>query len=82
MSFGAGGCISDRPSTDGGAGAVPAQRGRRGGAAPASGRLVGNGERTGNVCLVTLAMNLYSQGVDPLVRRFSGRTGGVEMLES
>jgi 2-isopropylmalate synthase len=27
--------------------------------------LFGNGERTGNVCLVTLAMNLYSQGIDP-----------------
>jgi 2-isopropylmalate synthase len=29
------------------------------------GCLFGNGERTGNVCLVTLAMNLYSQGIDP-----------------
>ena len=29
------------------------------------GTLFGNGERTGNVCLVTLAMNIYTQGVDP-----------------
>ena len=29
------------------------------------GTLFGNGERTGNVCLVTLAMNLYTQGVSP-----------------
>lgn len=35
------------------------------GADRVEGCLFGNGERTGNVCLVTLAMNLYSQGVDP-----------------
>jgi 2-isopropylmalate synthase len=31
------------------------------------GCLFGNGERTGNVCLVTLAINLFSQGIDPEV---------------
>ena len=31
------------------------------------GCLFGNGERTGNVCLITLAMNLFSQGIDPEV---------------
>jgi 2-isopropylmalate synthase len=31
------------------------------------GCLFGNGERTGNVCLVTLGMNLFSQGVDPMI---------------
>ena len=31
------------------------------------GCLFGNGERTGNVCLVTLALNLFSQGIDPLI---------------
>jgi 2-isopropylmalate synthase len=35
------------------------------GADRVEGTLFGNGERTGNVCLVTLAMNMYSQGVDP-----------------
>ena len=33
------------------------------------GCLFGNGERTGNVCLVTLAINLFSQGIDPEVGR-------------
>jgi 2-isopropylmalate synthase len=31
------------------------------------GTLFGNGERTGNVCIVTLGMNLFSQGVDPML---------------
>ena len=35
------------------------------GAERVEGTLFGNGERTGNVCLVTLALNLFSQGVDP-----------------
>ncbi len=35
------------------------------GADRVEGCLFGNGERTGNVCLVTLAMNLYSQGISP-----------------
>ncbi len=37
------------------------------GADRVEGCLFGNGERTGNVCLVTLAMNLYSQGIDPML---------------
>ncbi len=35
------------------------------GADRVEGTLFGNGERAGNVCLITLAMNLYSQGIDP-----------------
>ena len=35
------------------------------GADRVEGTLFGNGERTGNVDIVTLAMNMYSQGVDP-----------------
>ena len=35
------------------------------GADRVEGTLFGNGERTGNVCLVTLAMNLFTQGIDP-----------------
>lgn len=38
------------------------------GADRVEGCLFGNGERTGNVCLVTLAMNLFTQGIDPQVR--------------
>jgi 2-isopropylmalate synthase len=37
------------------------------GADRVEGCLFGNGERTGNVCLVTLGMNLFSQGVDPMI---------------
>jgi 2-isopropylmalate synthase len=42
-----------------------AEQGVMGGADRVEGCLFGNGERTGNVCLVTLAMNLFSQGIDP-----------------
>jgi 2-isopropylmalate synthase len=38
------------------------------GADRVEGCLFGNGERTGNVCIVTLALNMYTQGVDPQVR--------------
>lgn len=37
------------------------------GADRVEGTLFGNGERSGNVCLVTLAMNLFSQGIDPML---------------
>src|SRR3712207_9260121 len=37
------------------------------GADRVEGCLFGNGERTGNVCLVTLGMNLFSQGIDPQI---------------
>ncbi|MCB2798407.1 2-isopropylmalate synthase, partial [Listeria monocytogenes] len=37
------------------------------GAERVEGCLFGNGERTGNVCTVTLAMNLFSQGLDPMI---------------
>ena len=42
-----------------------AESGMLAGAGRVEGTLFGNGERTGNVDLVTLALNLYSQGVDP-----------------
>ena len=49
--------------------APPSPRGARrpGRREPGRGRLFGNGERTGNVCLVTLGLNLFSQGVDPMI---------------
>ena len=44
-----------------------AELGRAAGADRIEGCLFGNGERTGNVCLVTLGMNLFSQGIDPQI---------------
>jgi hypothetical protein len=46
------------------------------GADRVEGCLFGHGERTGNVCLVTLGMNLFSQGIDPKIgRQPPGRLG-------
>ncbi|MBH9702955.1 2-isopropylmalate synthase, partial [Burkholderia cepacia] len=58
-------CISVHPHNDRGTGVASAELAVMAGADRVEGCLFGNGERTGNVCLVTLAMNLYSQGVDP-----------------
>ena len=44
-----------------------AELGMLAGADRIEGCLFGNGERTGNVCLVTLALNLFSQGIDPKI---------------
>ncbi|MGH2294229.1 2-isopropylmalate synthase [Pseudomonas capeferrum] len=53
-------CHNDR-----GTGIAPTELGLMAGADRAEGCLFGNGERTGNVDLVTLALNLYTQGIDP-----------------
>src|SRR5581483_11193328 len=50
---------------DRGTGVAAAELGVMAGADRIEGCLFGNGERTGNVCLVTLGMNLYSQGIHP-----------------
>jgi 2-isopropylmalate synthase len=57
--------ISVHPHNDRGTGVAAAELAVMAGADRVEGCLFGNGERTGNVCLVTLAMNLHSQGVDP-----------------
>ncbi len=57
--------LSIHPHNDRGTGVAAAELAVMAGADRVEGCLFGNGERTGNVCLVTLAMNLYSQGVDP-----------------
>jgi 2-isopropylmalate synthase len=57
--------LSLHPHNDRGTGVAAAELGVMAGAERIEGTLFGNGERTGNVCLVTLALNLYSQGVDP-----------------
>ena len=57
--------LSLHPHNDRGCGVAAAELGQMAGADRVEGTLFGNGERTGNVDVVTLAMNLYSQGVDP-----------------
>ena len=57
--------LSVHPHNDRGCGVAAAELAVMAGADRVEGCLFGNGERTGNVCLVTLAMNLYTQGVDP-----------------
>jgi len=59
--------VSLHPHNDRGEGVAAAELGYLAGADRIEGCLFGNGERTGNVCLVTLGMNLYSQGIDPQV---------------
>jgi 2-isopropylmalate synthase len=55
------------PHNDRGCGVAAAEAALLAGADRVEGTLFGNGERCGNVCLVTLAMNLFSQGVDPML---------------
>ena len=57
--------LSLHPHNDRGCGVAAAEMGLLAGADRIEGTLFGNGERTGNVDIVTLAMNMYSQGVDP-----------------
>ncbi|MCI8372717.1 MAG: 2-isopropylmalate synthase [Lachnospiraceae bacterium] len=57
--------ISLHPHNDRGCGVSDAELGLLAGADRIEGTLFGNGERTGNVDIITLAMNLFSQGVDP-----------------
>lgn len=57
--------LSLHPHNDRGTGVAAAELGVMAGADRVEGTLFGNGERTGNVDVVTLAMNLFSQGVDP-----------------
>jgi 2-isopropylmalate synthase len=57
--------LSVHPHNDRGTAVAAAELAVMGGAERVEGTLFGNGERTGNVDLVTLALNLYTQGVDP-----------------
>lgn len=58
-------CISLHPHNDRGCAVAAAELGQMAGADRIEGCLFGNGERTGNVDLVTLALNLYTQGIAP-----------------
>ena len=57
--------LSLHPHNDRGTGVAAAELGYLAGADRIEGTLFGNGERTGNVCLVTLGLNMFSQGIDP-----------------
>ena len=60
-------CVSLHPHNDRGCAVAAAELGQMAGATRVEGCLFGNGERTGNVDLVTLALNLWTQGVHPRV---------------
>jgi 2-isopropylmalate synthase len=57
--------LSLHPHNDRGTAVAAAELGHMAGADRIEGTLFGNGERTGNVCLVTLGLNCFSQGIDP-----------------
>jgi len=59
--------LSLHPHNDRGTGVAAAELGYLAGADRIEGTLFGNGERTGNVCLVTLGLNLLSHGIDPQI---------------
>ncbi|SHE57378.1 2-isopropylmalate synthase [Vibrio gazogenes] len=72
--------ISVHPHNDRGTGVASAELAMLAGATRVEGCLFGNGERTGNVDLVTLALNLYSQGINPQLR-FADMQKTVELVE-
>jgi 2-isopropylmalate synthase len=59
--------LSLHPHNDRGTAVAAAELGYQAGADRIEGCLFGNGERTGNVCLVTLGLNQFSRGVDPQI---------------
>lgn len=73
-------CISLHPHNDRGCAVAAAELAQLAGADRVEGCLFGNGERTGNVDLVTLALNLYTQGVYPNLD-FSDMSKVIEVVE-
>lgn len=73
--------ISLHTHNDRGCGVAAAELGVMAGADRVEGTLLGNGERTGNMDLVTMAMNLYSQGIDPKID-FSDMREIIEVVEA
>jgi 2-isopropylmalate synthase len=73
--------ISVHTHNDRGCAVAAAELAVMAGADRVEGTLLGNGERTGNMDLVTMAMNLYSQGVDPMLD-FSGMAEIVRTVEA
>ncbi len=72
--------LSLHPHNDRGTGVAAAELGYMAGADRIEGCLFGNGERTGNVDIVTLALNMYTQGIDPEID-FSDINGVRQMVE-
>src|SRR5271157_1607347 len=60
-------CVSVHTHNDRGTAVADAELAVLAGADRIEGCLFGNGERTGNLCLVTLGLNLFSQGIDPMI---------------
>ncbi|MCJ1396348.1 hypothetical protein MMC18_009238 [Xylographa bjoerkii] len=73
-------CVSLHPHNDRGCAVAAAELAQMGGADRVEGTLFGNGERTGNVDLVTLALNLYTQGIHPKID-FSDIKSVIDMVE-
>lgn len=72
--------VSIHPHNDRGCAVAAAELAQMAGAQRVEGTLFGNGERTGNVDLVTLALNLYTQGVSPHVD-FSDLNSVIKLVE-
>jgi 2-isopropylmalate synthase len=73
-------CVSLHPHNDRGCAIAAAELAQMAGADRVEGCLFGNGERTGNVDLVTLALNLYTQGIHPNID-FSDLNRVIEVVE-
>jgi 2-isopropylmalate synthase len=74
-------CVSLHPHNDRGCAVAAAELAQMAGADRVEGTLFGNGERTGNVDLVTLALNLYTQGIHPGID-FSDLGSVIDLVES
>ena len=74
-------CVSLHPHNDRGCAVAAAELAQMAGADRVEGTLFGNGERTGNVDLVTLALNLYTQGIHPKID-FSDINPIIDIVES
>jgi len=74
-------CVSLHPHNDRGCAVAAAELAQMAGADRVEGTLFGNGERTGNVDLVTLALNLYTQGIHPGID-FSDLKSVIDLVES
>jgi 2-isopropylmalate synthase len=73
-------CVSLHPHNDRGCAVAAAELAQMAGADRVEGCLFGNGERTGNVDLVTLALNLYTQGIHPKID-FSDLNRVIDIVE-
>ncbi|KAH7071768.1 hypothetical protein FB567DRAFT_210272 [Paraphoma chrysanthemicola] len=74
-------CVSLHPHNDRGCAVAAAELAQMAGADRVEGTLFGNGERTGNVDLVTLGLNLYTQGIHPGID-FSDLKSIIDMVET